>query len=162
VAVPKALREAVLQSAHGRGGDWTLCGSQNHSAASIRDFTGGSTWRTFAGAVTTAQQKRAIQLQQFPVGGECSWATPHHRQWKPPGTHGHGLFHQIVWDQEAETIVDSLTAGIFCRFGAAESIHSDQGRNFESRVFATMCERLGMQKTRTPPLHPQSDRVNSH
>ncbi|XP_064881138.1 uncharacterized protein K02A2.6-like [Oncorhynchus nerka] len=60
-------------------------------------------------------------------------------------------------DQEAETIVDALTAGMFSRFGAAESIHSDQGRNFESRVFATMCERLGMHKTRTTPLHPQSD-----
>nr|XP_023860518.1 uncharacterized protein K02A2.6-like [Salvelinus alpinus] len=60
-------------------------------------------------------------------------------------------------DQEAETIVDALTTGMFSRFGAAESIHSDQGRNFESRVFATMCERLGMHKTRTTPLHPQSD-----
>uniref|UniRef100_A0A674E9Q2 Gypsy retrotransposon integrase-like protein 1 n=1 Tax=Salmo trutta TaxID=8032 RepID=A0A674E9Q2_SALTR len=60
-------------------------------------------------------------------------------------------------DQEAETIVDALTAGMFSRFGAAESIHSDQGRNFESRVFATMCERLGIHKTRTTPLHPQSD-----
>nr|XP_023993051.1 uncharacterized protein LOC112069894 [Salvelinus alpinus] len=46
---------------------------------------------------------------------------------------------------------------MFSRFGAAESIHSDQGRSFESRVFATMCERLGMHKTRTTPLHPQSD-----
>ncbi|XP_021430909.2 uncharacterized protein K02A2.6-like [Oncorhynchus mykiss] len=60
-------------------------------------------------------------------------------------------------DQEAETIVDTLTAEMFSRFGAAVSIHSDQGRNFESCVFATMCERLGMHKTRTTPLHPQSD-----
>ena len=30
-------------------------------------------------------------------------------------------------DQEAETIVDALTAGMFSRFGAAESIHNDQG-----------------------------------
>ena len=51
-------------------------------------------------------------------------------------------------DQEAETIVDTLTAEMFS---------SDQGRNFESCVFATMCERLGMHKTRTTPLHPQSD-----
>uniref|UniRef100_A0A8C5DVC8 Integrase catalytic domain-containing protein n=1 Tax=Gouania willdenowi TaxID=441366 RepID=A0A8C5DVC8_GOUWI len=50
-----------------------------------------------------------------------------------------------------------LVEGMFSRFGAAETIHSDQGRNFESAVFSTMCERLGMQKTRTTPLHPQSD-----
>ncbi|XP_064827230.1 uncharacterized protein LOC135543829 [Oncorhynchus masou masou] len=60
-------------------------------------------------------------------------------------------------DQEAETIVDTLTAGMFSRFGAAESIHSDQGRNVESCVFATMCESLGLHKTPTTPLHPQSD-----
>lgn len=36
-------------------------------------------------------------------------------------------------------------------------IHSDQGGNFESRLFAILCERLGILKTRTTPLHPQSD-----
>lgn len=60
-------------------------------------------------------------------------------------------------DQEAETVADALVEGMFSRFGAAEVIHSDQGRNFESAVFSAMCERLGMRKTRTTPLHPQSD-----
>lgn len=60
-------------------------------------------------------------------------------------------------DQEAETVVDALMEGMFSRFGVPECIHSDQGRNFESRVFASMCERLGAHKTRTTPLRPQSD-----
>ena len=60
-------------------------------------------------------------------------------------------------DQGAETIADALVGGMISRFGAAESIHSDQGRNFESCVFAALCSRLDMQKTRTTPLHPQSD-----
>ncbi|KAI4872035.1 hypothetical protein NFI96_006518 [Prochilodus magdalenae] len=60
-------------------------------------------------------------------------------------------------DQEAETVADALVEGMFSRFVAAEVIHSDQGRNFESGVFSAMCERLGIQKTRTTPLHPQSD-----
>lgn len=60
-------------------------------------------------------------------------------------------------DQEAETVADTLVEGMFSRFGAAETIHSDQGRNFESAVFSALCKRLGMQKTRTIPLHPQSD-----
>lgn len=42
-------------------------------------------------------------------------------------------------DQEAETISDILVEEVFSRFGAAVTIHSDQGRNFESRVFAAMC-----------------------
>uniref|UniRef100_A0A3Q1EU28 Gypsy retrotransposon integrase-like protein 1 n=1 Tax=Acanthochromis polyacanthus TaxID=80966 RepID=A0A3Q1EU28_9TELE len=60
-------------------------------------------------------------------------------------------------DQEAETVVDALVAGMFSRFGVPEVIHTDQDRNFESRVFKTMCEKLGSHKTRTTPLHPQSD-----
>ena len=62
-------------------------------------------------------------------------------------------------DQEAETIADALIEGMFSRFGAPEVIHTDQGRNFESRVFAAMCEKLKSHKTRTTPLHPQSDRL---
>ncbi|KAI3374420.1 hypothetical protein L3Q82_006249 [Scortum barcoo] len=60
-------------------------------------------------------------------------------------------------DQEAETVANALVEGMFTRFGTAEVIHSDQGRNFESGVFSAMCDCLGMQKTRTTPLHPQSD-----
>ncbi|KAJ8016400.1 hypothetical protein DPEC_G00006830 [Dallia pectoralis] len=60
-------------------------------------------------------------------------------------------------NQEAETIVNALLGGFISRFGVPETIHSDQGRNFESRVFAEMCQRLGVEKTRTTPLHPQSD-----
>lgn len=61
-------------------------------------------------------------------------------------------------DQVAGTIVDALLEGMFSRFGTPEVIHTEtQGRNFESRVFAAVCEKLGSHKTRTTPLHPQSD-----
>ncbi|MGH0129364.1 UNVERIFIED_CONTAM: hypothetical protein FKN15_043515 [Acipenser sinensis] len=60
-------------------------------------------------------------------------------------------------DQEAETVAEALLEGFFSRFGIPQELHSDQGRNFESRVFAEMCRRMGIQKTRTTPLHPQSD-----
>ncbi|CAI5686581.1 unnamed protein product [Oreochromis niloticus] len=59
--------------------------------------------------------------------------------------------------KEPGRIVDALVEGMFSRFGVPEVIHTDQGRNFESRVFAAMCEKLGSHKTRTTPLHPQSD-----
>ena len=36
-------------------------------------------------------------------------------------------------------------------------IHSDQGSNFESQVFKEMCKLLGLHKTRTTSLRPQSD-----
>ena len=45
-----------------------------------------------------------------------------------------------------------------------ESLHSDQGKQFESTLFQEMCKMLGIQKTRTTPYHPQSnglvERVN--
>ena len=36
-------------------------------------------------------------------------------------------------------------------------MHSDQGRNFESAVFSGVCNLLGINKTRTTALHPESD-----
>jgi len=60
-------------------------------------------------------------------------------------------------DQEAWTVANALVDGLVSRFGVPSTLHSDQGRNFESRVFAQMCEWLGIRKTRTTRLHPQSD-----
>lgn len=60
-------------------------------------------------------------------------------------------------NQEAVTIADVLVKNLVSRFGVPNELHSDQGRNFESAVFTRMCEILGVKKTRTTPLHPQSD-----
>lgn len=62
-----------------------------------------------------------------------------------------------VPDQSAVTTAERLTEEFFSRFGLPEELHSDQGRNFESQVLTEMCRRLGVRKTRTTPLHPQSD-----
>lgn len=59
--------------------------------------------------------------------------------------------------QEAITVADVLVKEFVCRFGVPLFIHSDQGRNFESAVFGEMCRLLGISKTRTASLHPQSD-----
>ncbi len=60
-------------------------------------------------------------------------------------------------NQEATTVAEALVREFVCRFGVPREIHSDQGRNFESLVFTEMCRLLGMKKTRTTALHPQSD-----
>ena len=60
-------------------------------------------------------------------------------------------------NQEAETVAKVLVDQFVSRFGAPAQLHSDQGRNFESQVFTEMCKLLGIEKTRTTPLHPQSD-----
>ncbi|XP_014677591.1 PREDICTED: uncharacterized protein LOC106817443 [Priapulus caudatus] len=52
---------------------------------------------------------------------------------------------------------DCLVTELFARFGVPRRLHSDQGTNFESQLFAAVCEALGIDKTRTTPYHPQSD-----
>ncbi|KAJ8349267.1 hypothetical protein SKAU_G00243970 [Synaphobranchus kaupii] len=60
-------------------------------------------------------------------------------------------------DQSAAMTAERHVEEMFTRFGAPAELHSDQGRNFESQVLAEVCKRLGVIKTRTTPLHPQSD-----
>ncbi|KRZ13010.1 Retrovirus-related Pol polyprotein from transposon [Trichinella zimbabwensis] len=58
---------------------------------------------------------------------------------------------------EARTVATALVNGIFCRYGAPETLHSDQGRNFESELVKEVCQLFGVAKTRTTAYHPQSD-----
>ena len=60
-------------------------------------------------------------------------------------------------DHAAETVAEVFFGEFFTRFGLPGELHSDQGREFESRVFKQCCELLGVKKTRTTPLHPQGD-----
>ncbi|KAL9964889.1 hypothetical protein ACROYT_G028596 [Oculina patagonica] len=60
-------------------------------------------------------------------------------------------------NQDAVTVAEKLVSEFLCRFGVPREIHSDQGTNFESKVMAEVCKLLDIEKTRTTPLHPQSD-----
>ncbi|XP_037834631.1 uncharacterized protein LOC112450568 [Kryptolebias marmoratus] len=60
-------------------------------------------------------------------------------------------------DEQAPTVAEKIVSEWVCRYGAPHSLHSDQGTNFESAVFQSMCELLGIEKTRTTPFRPQSD-----
>ena len=54
-------------------------------------------------------------------------------------------------------MVKALVANFFCCFGIPMELHSNQGRNFESRLMQEVLERLGFSKTKTTPLHPQME-----
>lgn len=60
-------------------------------------------------------------------------------------------------DQTAETVSRAFIDLVVSRYGVPNEFHSDQGRNYESEVFRRVLEVLGAHKTRTTPLHPQSD-----
>ncbi|PIK55041.1 hypothetical protein BSL78_08089 [Apostichopus japonicus] len=57
----------------------------------------------------------------------------------------------------AETVANTFVEQFVCRFGTPREVFTDQGREFESRLFYCMCKELGIEKTRTSPFHPQSD-----
>ena len=60
-------------------------------------------------------------------------------------------------NMEATTVARKLTDEFFCRFGMPEQLHSDQGKQFESKLLNEVCTILRIDKTRTTPYHPQSD-----
>jgi transposase len=45
----------------------------------------------------------------------------------------------------------------FCRFEVLRKLHTDQGHNFKSRLIQGFLQHLGVSKTCTTSLHPQSD-----
>ena len=44
------------------------------------------------------------------------------------------------------TVAKILVEEVLCRFGIPQTIHSDQGRQFESNLFQEMCKLLGIEK----------------
>ena len=60
-------------------------------------------------------------------------------------------------DHTAQTVARVLVEQWICRYGVPGVIHSDQGRDFESNLFAEVCRLLDIEKTRTCPYRPQSD-----
>ena len=62
-------------------------------------------------------------------------------------------------DQSALTTAKALMDHWITRFGCPESLHSDQGRNFEAKLFTSLTKLLRLDKTRTTAFHPQSNAV---
>ena len=109
------------------------------------------------------------ELQQHPVGA------PIERLWidivgpLPVSEEGHVYILVVCdyftkWteayalrDQTAQSVADVLVTEFISRFGVPRTVHSDQGRNFESELFTQMCTLLGADKTRTVAYRPQSD-----
>uniref|UniRef100_A0A3Q2NZR7 Integrase catalytic domain-containing protein n=1 Tax=Fundulus heteroclitus TaxID=8078 RepID=A0A3Q2NZR7_FUNHE len=60
-------------------------------------------------------------------------------------------------DQRPVTVAKVLVERFFVHYGLPARIHSDQGRDFESRLIQEFLRTLGIRKSRTTPYHPQGD-----
>jgi hypothetical protein len=60
-------------------------------------------------------------------------------------------------NQRAKTCIKKFVTQFVCRFGIPDQCQSDQGVQFESKIMEGVCRLLGINKTRTTPLHPESD-----
>nr|XP_054769743.1 uncharacterized protein K02A2.6-like [Lytechinus pictus] len=59
--------------------------------------------------------------------------------------------------QTAEVTAQAAISEFFCRFGYPFQIFTDQGRNFESRLFTNICKLLHIHKARTTPYRPSAN-----
>lgn len=60
-------------------------------------------------------------------------------------------------NQSAHTVAHCLFEDYILIHDIPESLHSDQGRQFESEVVSTLCRLLNIKKTCITPYHPVSD-----
>jgi len=68
----------------------------------------------------------------------------------------------LLPDAKVSTCMRVLYDGFFSIFGLPCQLHSDQGKNFEGKLFKELCDLTGIWKTRTTPFHPQCDGQTEH
>lgn len=64
-----------------------------------------------------------------------------------------------VSDFTAATCARVLLNDVISRFGCPYDVLSDQGRNFQSQLFAELCTLLEVRKLRTSPGHPEGNGI---
>lgn len=67
------------------------------------------------------------------------------------------IFVLPIPDMSADTVSKVLVEKVFLTFGSPSGILSDQGSNFMSKLFISICKFWRIHKVRTTPYHPESN-----
>ena len=57
-----------------------------------------------------------------------------------------------IKDMEAVTVVKRLVDEVICRLGVPDTIHTDQGKKFDSVLIKEICQLLGIKKKKNYPI----------
>uniref|UniRef100_A0A0K8TJV5 RNA-directed DNA polymerase n=1 Tax=Lygus hesperus TaxID=30085 RepID=A0A0K8TJV5_LYGHE len=173
VIVPRQCRQTVLQTVHNLGhfGARRMISELRRNFCweglqrDVRDFGKSCVACRAAGRT---RGKRA-PLQEYHVGVPFERVAVDVMGPFPESNHGNRYIVVAVdqftkWpeafpvpDQRAETVARGLGENLMSRFGVPRELHTDQGRNFEADVFGEVMRILGVHKTRTTALRPQSN-----
>ena len=176
LVLPERLMEIVLQELHGGRASGHLGVTKTLAKVKQRYYWPGMVADVrsllrhcgLCGRRKSPAKRRIAPLQQYKVGEPMErwlWTCWGHCHFV-----GYGSRVMVVgdycskWmeayplpDARAETVADKFVKEFVCRFGVPLELHSDQGTNFESAVFAEMCRVLGISKTRTTAYNQKSD-----
>lgn len=60
-------------------------------------------------------------------------------------------------DKEADTVTAAFFDNFTSLLVVPGEIHTDQGKEFDNQVFASLCKKFAIRKSRTTPYRPWSD-----
>lgn len=62
-----------------------------------------------------------------------------------------------ITNTEAQTVAEKFVTHVICKHGTPQQLLTDQGSNFLSSMFKSVCKLLKIKKIQTTPYHPEGN-----